>query len=85
MKATIVKIPHKYLIAIGEGKDQRIVFARTGYQCAEVANANGATETEMGTVECLSITPMASQSQPSSPSSPSDSAGTKSKGGKSRS
>lgn len=52
MKATIIKLPARYIILIGEGEDAITVFGNTGYQSAEIAQEHGATEIETGDVKC---------------------------------
>lgn len=44
-KATIYKLPEKYLIKLDDGT---IAFARSGYNAAEEAKQHGATVLEMG-------------------------------------
>ena len=75
MKATIVKLPARYAILVGEGDDAQLLFGNTGYQSSEIASAHGATEIEMGDVKCnLTLThtsdlelPSPSGSSPPSP------------------
>lgn len=66
MKATIIKLPARYAIQIGEGDDAITKFGNTGYQSAEIAAANGATDIETGGLECLKITHTSELEQPSS-------------------
>jgi len=57
MKATIVKLPARYVVIMGDGDYITHEFGRSGYQAAEIAKAYGVTETVMGSVEeCLKFT-----------------------------
>jgi len=67
MKATIVKLPARYAILVGEGVEEQVLFGNTGYQSAEKAKALGATEIVMGDHQCnLTFTHTLPLVQPSS-------------------
>lgn len=60
MKATIVKLPARYVIIMGDGEHKEVEFGNTEFQSAEVAKQYGATEIEVGDYrKCLSFTHMA--------------------------
>ena len=68
MRATIVKLPARHVIIMGDGEHKEIEFANTAYQAAEVAKQYGATELKMGDHrKCLSYTHMEA-SEPASSS-----------------
>lgn len=52
MKATVVKLPSRYVILVGEGDERELLFANTGYQAMEVCRVRGASDIKMGDVEC---------------------------------
>lgn len=59
MRATIVKLPAKYAVIMGDGEFKQVEFGRSGYVVSEIAKAHGATEIEMGDhKKCLSYTHM---------------------------
>ncbi len=66
MRATIVKLPARNVIIMGDGEHIEVEWGNTGYQSAEIAKHYGATEIVMGDYrKCLSFTHM----EPSEPAS----------------
>ena len=57
MKATLVKIPAKYIVIMGDGEHLEVEFAATEFKAANVARQYGATDIKVGAFnECLSFT-----------------------------
>lgn len=56
MKGTIVKLPARYVLIMGEGESQQIEFGRSGYQLSEVARHYGVDDIKVVDHKCLKLT-----------------------------